>query len=198
MKQESTQTVRLSLGLTRPEHNLIHSPSASIYHPYLCVVVQWSCISSCTGSKGRSCSHQQSAKPAETCACTQHYIYGLESSIIFMAHSLPANCIAQLSLSFNWGLPSPGTCSQNPGGISAHSDLSTPTEITWFPLALPQMQKAKHRPAILLPSSYKNPDCAALHRRLIGMLFWIPKRPYYFLLQGHLLDSTVKTSYHIL
>lgn len=148
MKKESTQTVQLSLGLTQPEHNLIHSPWASIYHPYICVVLQQSWISSCAGSKGRSCSHQQSAKPAATCACAQHYIYGLESSVTFMARSLPANRIAQLSPSCNWGLPPPGTCSQNPGGISARSDLSTPTEITWLPLALPQTEK--ERPNIAL------------------------------------------------
>lgn len=32
MKQEGTQTIHLSLGLTQPEHNLIHPPWASI-HP---------------------------------------------------------------------------------------------------------------------------------------------------------------------
>lgn len=58
--------------------------------------------------------------------------------------------------------------------------------------------KAKHRPAILMPSSHKNPDCAAPHRRLIEIIFQIPKLPYDFLLQGDLLHSTVKRSYYIL
>jgi len=53
-----------------------------------------------------------------------------------------------LSLSCSWGLPAPGTHTQNPGGISARRDLSTPTEITWFPPALPQTKK--ERPNIAL------------------------------------------------
>lgn len=174
MKQQSTQTIHLSLGLTQPEHNLIHSPWASIHHPCICVLPQWNWISPCTGSKGRSCSHQESAKPAVTYVCTQHYAYGLESPINFMASSLPANCCSSepvlwLGTAFSRDVftkPWRHFCTQQL--LNTHWN-----HIVFSSAASDREGKAKHRPAILMPSSCKNPVCAALHGRLTEISFWI-------------------------
>lgn len=131
MKQGSSRTVQLSLGPTQPERNLVHSALGQ-HLPPLHLHRSAAKLHQFTRWKQR----QELLPSAEHKPRRSLHLYAALHSRFGKLHNLCGSfftcklrCSAQqrckLSSPFNWGLPPPGTRSQNPGGISARRPLNT-------------------------------------------------------------------------
>lgn len=96
MKQGSTQTIHLSLGLTQPEHSLVHSPWASIHH----------CISSCSEA-GSVCALEAKAEavPIKRVQSLLQPMY-----LQFRKHQKLTGFFFTWKLLLSWACPVTGDC----------------------------------------------------------------------------------------
>lgn len=140
------QTVQPSLGPTQPELSLIPSPRASIHHPKPASL----CRKLDRFSRGKRrqelLPRARLLQPALGATAALPLRFGKLHNPY--GSSFTCKLHAQPSPPSDWRLPPPGMGSHHPGGTSALTSLSTPTEIPRVPLELPQREK--ERPSIPL------------------------------------------------